>query len=265
MTPLRKPASGPEVRQLQTRLKERGFDPGQIDGVFGAGTEAAVLAFQRSEDLLADGVAGARTLAKLGLADTDRLASAIPGVSVAVVAEMFPSTPLANIKAHLPPVLNALSAGNLADKPMVLMALATIRAETEGFVPISEGRSRYNTSPQGHPFDLYDNRRDLGNQGRPDGAQFCGRGFVQLTGRANYAKYGRAIGLGDQLITTPDLANDPDIAAKLLTAFLAGHERALKQALLDDNLALARRLVNGGSHGLAQFTAAYRTGERLLA
>ena len=36
---------------------------------------------------------------------------------------------------------------------MVLMALATIRAETESFEPISEGKSKFNTSPGGRPFD----------------------------------------------------------------------------------------------------------------
>ncbi|MDF0667352.1 MAG: hypothetical protein P0119_14930 [Nitrospira sp.] len=59
---------------------------------------------------------------------------------------------------------------------MVLVALAIIRAETESFEPIAEGRSRYNTSPNGHPFDLYDYRKDLGNQGPPDGEQYRGRG-----------------------------------------------------------------------------------------
>jgi peptidoglycan L-alanyl-D-glutamate endopeptidase CwlK len=34
---------------------------------------------------------------------------------------------------------------------MILMALGTIRAETASFEPISEGQSRFNTSPGGHP------------------------------------------------------------------------------------------------------------------
>lgn len=62
---------------------------------------------------------------------------------------------------------------------MTLMAVATIRAEAESFLPISEGRSRFSTSPSGHPFDLYDKRRDLGNRGSPDGERYRGRGFVQ--------------------------------------------------------------------------------------
>jgi len=61
--------------------------------------------------------------------------------------------------------LKALQDAGLADKDMVLMGLATIRAETAGFEPISEGKSIFNTSPGGHPFNLYDNRKDLGNRG----------------------------------------------------------------------------------------------------
>jgi putative chitinase len=48
---------------------------------------------------------------------------AIENVTVGIVAEMFPGAPLGNIKAHLPPVLNELVAADLADKPLVLMAL----------------------------------------------------------------------------------------------------------------------------------------------
>jgi predicted chitinase len=152
----------------------------------------------------------------------------------------------------------------LADKRMVLMALATIRAETASFQPISEFQSRFNTSPGGHPFDLYDNRKDLGNQGPPDGEQYRGRGFIQLTGRFNYQKHGAAIGLGNGLVDQPELANQPDIASKLLASFLKANEIAIKEALLAANLGAARKLVNGGAHGLAEFTEAYQTGDSLL-
>ena len=265
MNPLKKGSAGADVIQLQTRLAERGFNPGQIDGDFAGGTEAALMAFQRSEGLLADGIAGPRSLARLGLTAAAELPSAIPGVTATLVSEMFPQTPIGNIKANLPPVLNALAEANLGDKTMVLMALATIRAETESFLPVAEGLSRFNTSPGGHPFDLYDQRKDLGNLGAPDGASFCGRGFVQLTGRANYARYGAAIGLGDRLMQDPALASDPLIAARLLAGFLSAHELAIKQALLEGDLKTARKLVNGGSVGLDRFAEAYTIGNRLIA
>ncbi len=54
-----------EVRALQKRLKELGYYTGSVDGDFGAGTEAAVKAFQKDNGLTADGKAGSQTLAKL--------------------------------------------------------------------------------------------------------------------------------------------------------------------------------------------------------
>ena len=147
------------------------------------------LPFSGVSELAADGIVGPNTAITLGLGLIPSIPSAVAGVTVRVVSLMFPVTPIGNIKANLPLVLDALIAAELPDRAMVLMALGTIRAETESFVPISEGQSRFNTSPSGHPFDLYDHRRDLGNTGRPDGANFRGRGFVQLTGRANYTRY----------------------------------------------------------------------------
>jgi len=255
---------GPDVAALQDALRAHGFNPGDNGGTFDEATEAAVLAFQRSEGLLADGVVGNRTATALGLNSVPDVVTVIPGVTVEVVSNMFPATPVQNIRRNLPPVLEALVEPQLTQKSMVLMALATIRAETEGFEPITEFRSKFNTSPGGQPFDLYDNRRDLGNQGRPDGASYCGRGFIQLTGRANYQTHGRAIGLGDRLLTEPDLANDAEIAARLLASFLKSKERQIKEALLDNDLRTARKLVNGGSHGLDRFTDTFEKGSRLI-
>jgi len=190
--------------------------------------------------------------------------SCIPTVTVEIVAQMFPVTKVANIRANLPAVLNALAESQLTTKEMVLMALATIRAEAESFEPVSEGVSHFNTSPGGDPFDLYDHRQCLGNLSPNDGQRFRGRGFVQLTGRANYLEQGRAIGLADQLVANPELANDPDIAARLLASFLKSHEKRILPSLAKNDLAAARKLVNGGSNGLARFTDAYQRGYALI-
>ena len=257
-------SNGPQVVKLQKKLQKAGFNPGDTDGDFGPATQAAILAYQKSEGMLADGVAGPRTLEALGLTKDDSLPSVIPDVTSRIVSEMFPFAPVDHIDANLPAVLAAMAGVELGDKPMILMALATIRAETETFQPVSEGPSKFNTSPGGHPFDLYDNRKDLGNQGPPDGEQFRGRGFIQLTGRVNYQSCGKLIGLGDQLTKKPELANEPKIAAQLLAAFLKDKERQIKEALLDNDLKMARRLVNGGSHGLDRFSDAYMRGDALL-
>ena len=88
---------------------------------------------------------------------------------------------------------------------------------------------------------------------------------MQLTGRINYAAYGKAVGLNGQLVTNPELASDPAIAGKLLARFLGDKERPLKEALLASNYAGARRLVNGGGNGLDRFVDAYKIGFRLTA
>lgn len=52
---------GPEVNVLQTFLKQFGYDPGPIDGIFGSQTRDAVISFQRDYGLLPDGIAGPQT------------------------------------------------------------------------------------------------------------------------------------------------------------------------------------------------------------
>jgi peptidoglycan L-alanyl-D-glutamate endopeptidase CwlK len=287
MSVLKEGSTGPDVTNLQQGLKDLGFDPNGVDGNFGPGTKAALIAFQKSKGLTADGIAGPQTMGALQLgagaaagasmgtttSSGDSVgggaaagaAAAAAGVTAETVSKMFPGVPITNIKENLPFVLQALADAGLADKPMVLMALATIRAETGNFTPLSEFKSKFNTAPGGPPFGLYDNRHDLGNQGPPDGDNFKGRGYIQLTGRSNYQVHGAAIGLGNQLIDNPKLANQPDIAAKLLASFIKSKEQAIRNALKAGDLKKARKLVNGGSHGLDEFTKAFNTGKSLLA
>lgn len=258
MTSLKLGSTGAQVTVLQQVLQQRGFDPGPVNGQFTAATDTAVRAFQQSVGLQPDGQAGPNTMAAL------TLPSVTSNVTLDMVTAMFPATPRVNIQFHLPYVLKALLGAGLADKSMVLMALGTIRAETGSFMPIDEFVSSFNTPPGGPPYSLYDNRADLGNQGPTDGSDFKGRGFVQLTGRSNYQAIGAAIGLGGQLLQQPELANDPDIAARILAAFLGSREARIRQAIAANDLAEARKLVNGGSNGLADFTDAFQRGQGLL-
>lgn len=62
---LRQGARGTEVVALQTALARKGYAPGPIDGIFGVGTRAAVVAFQRANGLVPDGIVGPLTWAAL--------------------------------------------------------------------------------------------------------------------------------------------------------------------------------------------------------
>ena len=77
-----------------------------------------------------------------------------------------------------------------------------------------------------------------------------------MTGRANYGEQG--------LLENPHAANDSKIAARVLASFLKSREIPIKEALLEGNLRMARKLVNGGSHGITAFIDAYQTGLRLI-
>lgn len=58
---------GDVVKSVQNALEAAGFDPGDIDGVYGPHTVSAVYAFQRMNRLVADGVVGPATAKKLGV------------------------------------------------------------------------------------------------------------------------------------------------------------------------------------------------------
>ena len=70
------PDEATKNRQIQTALKNAGYDPGAIDGKIGAKTKKAIKDFQTANGLKADGKVGARTWAKLSAyilqADTEK-------------------------------------------------------------------------------------------------------------------------------------------------------------------------------------------------
>ncbi len=67
---LRQGSKGSEVKEVQRRLKQWGYYSGAVDGVFGAGTKQAVIAFQKKNGLTADGVVGRSTYKALGMNDS---------------------------------------------------------------------------------------------------------------------------------------------------------------------------------------------------
>jgi putative chitinase len=95
-------------------------------------------------------------------------------------------------------------------------ALATAFHETASTMqPIREyGGSIYFT----RLYDVSGSRPQLavkmGNTCAGDGPKYCGRGYVQLTWKNNYARAGKECGV--DLVQNPDIAMRPDIAAKIM-------------------------------------------------
>ena len=96
--------------------------------------------------------------------------------------------------------------------PETAYLLATVYHETAfTMTPISERGSYQYLSK----YDTGRLAKILGNtpEADGDGVLYKGRGDVQITGRANYAKFGKLLGV--DLLNNPDLALDPNISAKI--------------------------------------------------
>ena len=79
---------GEDVRRVQQKLKQWGYFKGDVDGVFGKKTYDAVVRFQKKNGLPADGIAGKKTLAAMGISQT-KAVSVSSGSSYAADVELL--------------------------------------------------------------------------------------------------------------------------------------------------------------------------------
>ena len=132
----------------------------------------------------------------------------------------------------------------------VAYALATFKWETANtFAPIHElgAPSYFDKYNAGTPIG-----QRLGNTQPGDGFLFRGRGYVQITGRNNYAKFSSHV--GEDLVSNPDLALRPDVAYKIAAMGMKNGMftgRALKDFLptgKPPDFFNARTIINGHDH-----------------
>ena len=97
-----------------------------------------------------------------------------------------------------------------------------------------------------HDGSNYEGRSDLGNTQPGDGKRYKGRGYIQLTGRANYTHYGSKLGV--DLAGNPELAKKPDIAADVAVAYWK--ERVDREAARTGDVRTVTKNINGGYNGL---------------
>jgi putative chitinase len=92
----------------------------------------------------------------------------------------------------------------------------------------------------------YEGRADLGNTVKGDGSKYRGRGLIQITGRANYAACGEALGV--DLINCPELLEQPQHAA--MSAAWFWKQKGLNDLADQDQFNSITRRINGGLNGL---------------
>lgn len=130
----------------------------------------------------------------------------------------------------------ALQEAGIEDPTEQAQFLAQLSHESDGFKTLEE----YATGED------YEGSKVLGNTEPGDGKRFKGRGFIQLTGRWNYKHYGDKIGV--DLIKNPELAADPDIAAKIAAQYWKDRVRPKVQDFSDTKA--VTKAINGGYNGL---------------
>ena len=97
-------------------------------------------------------------------------------------------------------------------------------------------------------FDKYEGRKDLGNTQKGDGYKFKGRGYNQVTGRANYSEISKDLKI--------DFINNPELLEQEVNAMISAlwfwNKRKLNQFADLDDIKTITKKINGGYNGLKE-------------
>lgn len=108
---------------------------------------------------------------------------------------------------------------------------------------------QYARQPERIANKVYADRLGNGDEASGDGWRYRGRGYIQLTGKSNYADYSRKAFGDDRLVRDPSQAAEPAVARKLALAYWTA--KGLNALADKDDLEGVTRKINGGLIGLA--------------
>ena len=207
------------------------------DGIYGQNTLDAIGVFQRSV---------------LGMAEPDGVISP-GGPTLATMLKVLPTAIDASLASLI--YLRAAKEDIDAIAPMIgrtltKRAIDTPLRQAHFMAQIGHESGELRFKEEIASGQAYEGRRDLGNTEPGDGRRFKGRGLIQLTGRANYAAYGKSIGRETQLLENPHIvAEDPELCVDVAGWYW--EKRRLNQLADNDDLEAVTRRINGGLNGLA--------------
>jgi putative chitinase len=260
-------SEGEDVKKLQMKL---GVDP---IGKFGPKTEAAVKGWQSEHGLTADGIVGDKTWSVImGLSEQvsaptvitepapvksvgglklEGLRGHIPDAVIAQIpdtaAKFEINTPLR--LAHFLAQCGHESGGFRLTKENLNYSAKGLNGTFKKYFPTLDSAVPYERKPEKIANKVYGGRMGNGPESSGDGAKFCGRGYIQLTGKDNYTSFGKSI--------NEDICSSPEKVASnyaLLSAAWFFNKNGLHKmadgGASDAVVTSITKRVNGGTIGL---------------
>ena len=259
-------SEGEDVKKLQIKL---GVDP---IGKFGPKTETAVKSWQSSNGLTADGIVGDGTWSKMfsegtvsaptvitepapvksvGGLKLEGLRGHIPDAVITQIpdtaAKFEINTPLR--LAHFLAQCGHESGGFRLTKENLNYSAKGLNGTFKKYFPTLDSAVPYERKPDKIANKVYGGRMGNGPESSGDGAKFCGRGYIQLTGKDNYTAFGKSI--------NEDMSSNPDKVASsyaLLSAAWFFNKNGLHKmadgGATDTVVTSITKRVNGGTIGL---------------
>ena len=214
---LKKGDNNENVKLMQQKL---GIEPAVTN--FGPKTEAAVKAWQSAHGLDADGIVGDKTWAMImaegqsiptsietpitpvGGLKLDKLKGHIPDAVIAMIpdtaAKFQINTPLR--LAHFLAQCGHESGGFRLTKENLNYSAKGLMGIFKKYFPTEALAKQYERQPVKIANKVYGGRMGNGPESSGEGSKFCGRGYIQLTGKDNYTAFGKSI--GEDMTVNPD-------------------------------------------------------------
>ena len=257
---LKNGSKGEDVKKLQTKL---GLT---VDGSFGPGTENKVKEWQSANGLTSDGIVGDGTWSKMfGATQTIKEDVIIPSGGSLNIEKLKGYIPDAVI-AQIPDTAKKF---NITNNLRLAHFLSQCGHESGGFKAVSENlnysadglkkifgkyfpgnlNESYAKQPEKIASRVYGGRMGNGDEASKEGYKFRGRGFIQLTGKANYTNFTKFI--GEDCISNPDLVSTKYPLASAAFFFDSNKLWSICDKGADDATVTAvTKRVNGGTIGL---------------